>query len=141
MNRTIKTFLTVLAIAAAFLALTQLFGDTTVGISFGDDVMTLTAPRQYTVSVAYDDIRSLELTDSFDTGTALTGSESRRYAWGEWESPQYGRCTLCVSKKIDNAVVITTADGETILFNYESADTTQAIHQMLTELLADRANT
>lgn len=138
MNRTLKTFLTVLAIAVAFLVLTRLFGDTSIGISFGDDAMTLTAPRQYSITVDYDDILTLELTDSFETGTQLSGGENRRYVWGEWENAD-GRCLLCVSKKIDNAVVVTTVDGERVLFNYESADTTQGIHRMLLELLADRA--
>lgn len=139
MNRTVKTFLTVLAIAAAFLVFTRLFGDTTVGIAFDDDDMTLTAPRQFSVTVAYDDIQSLELAEDFAPGTPVTGDESRRCAWGEWECAGRGRCTLCVSKKIDCAVVIHCTDGGQVLFNYESADTTRAIHQMLLDMLADRA--
>ena len=138
MKQASKTLLVTVIVIAAFLLFARFRGDTVSNIAFGDDALTLTAPQKYTCVVDYDDIQSLELTDSFDPGTQVSGGENRRYIWGERETALWERCTFCVSKKIDNAIVITTTDGGHILFNYESEDTTAAILPMFRTLLDNR---
>lgn len=141
MKQSAKTLLVTVVVIAAFFLFSHFRGDTVTNISFGNDALTLTAPQQFTCTVQYDDILSLELAESFDTGTQISGGENRRYIWGERETEDRGRCTFCASKKIDNAIVLTMSDGGQILFNYESEDTTAAILSMLQSLLDDRAAT
>ena len=139
MKQSLKTLLTLVLVAVVFSVISGAVGGFSVGIDFGEDALTLRAPKNYTVAVKYDEFQSLELIEQAQTdSTVLSGGQNRRYAWGERENDALGTYSLCIARKIDPAILITTTDGRKILFNYESEDTTLAILDMLPDLLVER---
>ena len=142
MKKTLKTFLFAIVFVAFFMAFTRFTGRNTISIDFGENALTLYAPKDYTISMEYDRIQSLELVElPEDIGSTLSGDENRRYSWGERENATWGTYTLCVSKKIDVAILVTTYNNEIFIYNFESDDTTTSMLQMFTELLAHREAT
>lgn len=139
MNGRYKNLIWLVVILAAFTIYSFASGGTSTYLSFEGDAITVTAPESYTHAVNYDDIADVSLVDEFDAGTAVSGSENRRYYWGTWENNVWGEYTLCASKKIDNALVITTTSGDHLVVNYESESTTASLLELVNELLASRA--
>lgn len=139
MNGRYKNLIWLVVILAAFTIYSVVSGGTSTYLSFEGDTMTVTAPESYSYAVSFDDIAEVEVVDEFDAGTAVTGSENRSYYWGGWENDIWGEYTLCASKKISNALVVTCTDGSRLVVNYESESTTASLLGLVNELLAARA--
>lgn len=139
-NKVIR-FLLLLLVLAAFTVLSRFLGGANITLDFDEDALTIGGPKKLSVIVEYDRIAGLELVELADTGTLVSGGENRSYSWGTWENDTWGRYTLCAAKKADTAILITTQDGESLVFNYQDDDTTTSIFQMFTELLAHRVET
>lgn len=133
-----KALANILVFIVAFFLLSSLRGQTTVNVGFDEDSLTLTAPKEYSLVVDYDQVDTVELVDSFDPGSAVSGDENRGCRWGVWENSNWGQYTMTVSKKIDNAILLTKINGEKVVFNFENETSTASMHQMFTELLAHR---
>ncbi|MGM9607181.1 MAG: PH domain-containing protein [Oscillospiraceae bacterium] len=116
-------------------------GGTSISPDFGDDALTFSGPQKFSFTVDYDQIADLELVELTDPGTMLSGGENRSYYWGSWENEAWGTYTLCAAKKIDTAILLTTRDGEYLVFNYQDGDTTQSMLQMFRDLLEHRTET
>ncbi|MBE6017879.1 MAG: hypothetical protein E7233_09820 [Lachnospiraceae bacterium] len=138
-----KQFLKYLLYAAIFIAavylITVLFGDFQTSVKFGkDDALTLTGPRKTSVTVAYDDIESIELITLADPGEKVDGGSSRSYYWGTWKNEEYGEYKLFVSKKTPAAILVKTNAGEIIIFNQGDTVTTENTYKLFGELLDNR---
>lgn len=138
-----KQFLKYLLYAAIFIAavylITVLFGDFQTSVKFGkDDALTLTGPRKTSVTVAYDDIESIELITLADPGEKVDGGSSRSYCWGTWKNEEYGVYQLFISKKTPAAILVKTNAGEIIIFNQGDTATTENTYKLFGELLDNR---
>lgn len=138
MNERLKNIIWLVVILAAFTIFSTARGGTSTTLDFGDDKLTVNAPENYTYVVGYDEISSVELVDQFEPGTMVSGGETRKYQWGTWKNEFWGEYTLCVSKQIDNALLISRSDGELLVLNYESDKTTETLLDLFHDLLADR---
>lgn len=125
---------------AAVIIFTLIRGGSGMDMDFGDDTLVVSSPEEFSFSVDYDEISSTELVDFTDSGTMLSGGENSSYAWGVWENDAWGEYSMCVIKKLDTAILITTQDGERMVFNYESDDTTASLFQAFNEMLDNRAS-
>lgn len=141
MNSKSNTFLNIIIFLAALFLLNMFRGSSVTTVSFDDDALILGAPKDFSVTIEYDQIDTLELVEQFDSGTAVSGSENRKYRWGEWENDTWGQYTLCTTKKVEAAICLTTLDGEIVVFNYEDHEVTTSMYQMFMELLAHRTGT
>ena len=135
MNERVKNFVWLIIIIVAFSIFSVARGGTSTYLDFGEDALTVSAPENYTYIVNYDDISGLELVDEFDPGTMISGGETRKYRWGNWKNDAWGEYVLCSSKRIDNALLVTHADGTTLALNYESEETTDALLGLITNLI------
>ena len=79
----------------------------------------------------------MELRESFDPGTALDGGVKNRICYGLWHNEEFGDYHLFVSEKIDMVIVLQTARGEVLVFNYESEETTRRYFDSFTVFLTD----
>lgn len=138
MSQRLKNLIWFIIIIAAFVIVTQLRGSSGIYLDFGDDVLTVSAPNDFSHTIPYDNIVKLELVELTNVGTAVSGDENRKYYWGTWENDTWGQYTLCASKKINNAILITTTNKDFLVFNYESKETTEAMLKMFTELLENQ---
>lgn len=135
-----KRFLKYLVFAAIFLVayytITHLVGDFSISVKFGkDDALAISGPAKSSVTVSYEDIEHIELTELTDPGTKVDGGSNRTCYWGTWSNDRYGECTVFTHKKATQAILIRTRSGETILFNQLDNDTTVNTYRMFSELL------
>lgn len=135
MNERLKNMIWLIVVVVAFAIFSSVRGGTSTYLDFSDEKITVIAPENFSYVIGYEDIRNVELVDEIDPGTMLSGGETRKYQWGTWENQAYGEYTLCVSKRIDNALVFSLANGETLVVNYESDDTTQALLDLINDLI------
>ncbi len=102
------------------------FGRNTLLISLENDTVTLSGPEDSTYSVPFASIASMELRTGFDPGTASDGGTKNHIRYGLWQNGEFGLYHLFASDKIDTVIILQTADGETLVYNYESAQTTRS---------------
>lgn len=138
MRQGIKNFLWIILVLVAFFAFSALRGGTAMYLDFGEDAVVATAPEHFSHTVNYDAITNLELVDEFDPGTMISGGETRKLYWGTWKNDIWGEYTLCASKKIDNALLVTSSNGELLVLNYENEKTTEALLTLFSDLVANR---
>ena len=138
MSSRTKNLLWTVVVLIAFFMITSVRGLNEITIDFGDNVLSLSGPKQFSYLIEYDKIDSLSMVESFDPGTPVSGDENRRLMWGTYKNDRWGEYTLCVSKKIDCAILITMETGSLIVFNIESNDTTTALLDMFNDLLTAR---
>lgn len=137
MKSSLKVFLGFLAIVVIYYAVTAFGGGSSASVEFGQTSMTLHGPQEFSITLDYQEIESLEVvTLPKDLGTVISGGDAFLTSWGERENELWGEYTLFISKKIENAVLITTVDSNTIVYNYESED---ACEEMITLINAMKA--
>lgn len=137
MKSSVKAFLGFLAIVVIYYAVTSFGGGSSASVEFGQTSMTLHGPQEFSITLDYQQIESLEVvTLPKDLGTVISGGDAFLTSWGERENELWGEYTLFISKKIENAVLITTIGGNTIVYNYESED---ACEEMITMINAMKA--
>lgn len=105
------------------------------------------------LNVPYEDITSVTLTDAWDYGTLVCGSETGSARAGVWANEEAGDYALFALKKAEHVLVLTT-DGDglsvsgtkeetpavhTVVFSYESDETTDGIYNALPELLEQKS--
>lgn len=135
MSSRLKNFLWLVAVLVVFTLITSVRGQTGVSINFGDDTLDLTGPNQFSCSIEYDKIKSLSLIELTEIGEPVNGDSNRRYQWGTYANDAWGEYTLCISKKIESALLITLQTDDHVVFNFESEDTTTALLDMFNDLL------
>lgn len=140
MSERLKNLIWLVVILAAFTIFSTARGGTSTTLDFGEDNLTVTAPENYTYVVDYDEINNIELVDKFESGAMVSGGETRKYQWGTWKNETWGEYTLCITKRIDNALLISHSDGELLVLNYESDKTTEALLELFNDLLVDYKN-
>lgn len=138
MAQRFKSTLWFITILVVFILVVWYRGGNNIYLDFGDSALTVTAPSNYTHTVSYDDVSTLELVELSDAGTAISGDENRKYRWGVWENDTWGQYTLCTAKEIDNAILVTTTRDELFVLNYENNETTVELLEMFTDLLENR---
>lgn len=137
MKSSVKVFLSFLAIVVIYCAVTSFGGGSSASVEFGNKVMTLHGPQDYAYSLEYTQIKSMELIDlPEDLGTAISGDDALLLSWGERENERWGTYTLFISKKIENAIMITTVDDEILVYNYESEDANESMMNLISEMKA-----
>ena len=137
MKRFLKWVLYAVIFLAAYYLITSLVGDFSTSVKFDtNDTITISGPRKTSVTVAYEDIDSIELVTLGDPGTAAGGGTSRSYYWGTWKNDEYGTYSLFVSKKSSEAILIKTKDGKVILFNQQDNPTTSNTFKLFEDLLS-----
>ena len=110
-----------------------------VDLNVTGNSLTVSGPEDFSFTVDVDQIDRIELVELTDMGTAAEdGGETKSLYWGNWENDAWGRYTLCVSKRSDTAILITTVDDRRYVFNYESDETTMEMRQALLDYVEER---
>lgn len=103
-----------------------------------EDQLKVLGPNEYSFTVDYDDIDTVELITLDESAMTKTGATAKRYHYGLWADPELGDFERCCSIKFQEAVCVTTNDGHKYVFNSESAATTTEMVRMFNDLLAHR---
>lgn len=139
MSARAKNILFLVVVLVIFTIYSLSGGARTVYTEFGADALTLTAPEEFSYTLAYDQVSSLALVELADEGSVVSGGENRFCSWGVRENDAWGRYTLCVVKKADSAILVTTTEGDRLVFSCENDATTESLLPAFQELLAEQA--
>jgi hypothetical protein len=126
----------VIIIAVFFLFFRNNLRETTY-VSIGDDALLIQSYDGREISVPYQSLEQMELTDEMEFGDLLDGTDSVRGTSGLWENAAYGEYYLYINKKVDDYLVLTTDTG-TIVFNYESTGVTDSIYSGFADLMKEK---
>ena len=135
MQPQIKRALTVLLVLILAFAFYGVFGRNTLQLSLEGSTVTLSGPEGSSFSVPQSEIASMELRESFEFGTATDGGVKNHIRYGLWTNAEFGEYRLFTSEKIAPVIVLTTREGETLVFNYESENTTRNYFESFTDYL------
>lgn len=140
MESKMKAIANVAIFLVALFLITSARGKTTASVDINPESITLSGPDGYSYTVEYAQIKpgSVKLLgeEELDApGSAVSGDENRRYRWGQWENDSWGTYHICILRKIDAAILFETADGNTVIFNVESEDTTAAFADAFNDLV------
>ena len=108
-------------------------------LDIGGEAVVISAKPQadLTITVRYDEIRSLELLSELDEGELLDGGVSGRLHWGLREHGLYGMYQLCIDPSISRYIRFETAAGS-VIFNLESNSATEESYAAFARLLSAR---
>ena len=138
MSERLKNFLWLVLVLIIFGVITFFRGSSSMYLNFDGNTITVSAPENFVCSVPFENISDIEFIEEFDTGTMVNGSKNRKFAWGTWENETLGQYTLCASPKIESAIAVKEANGNILVFNYESNETTASLAEMIPALIESK---
>ncbi len=103
-------------------------------IHFDTDGLAVTLPDSTSLSLKYTDITDLQWVPDPDYGRCLSGGTENGCRYGTWESETYGTYFLSTNLDFSQSVLVRTAEN-TLLFNFESADTTRQLYESLCDAI------
>ena len=112
-------------------------GGSDVNFTLEADGLSLSGPGEFTVSVDFKDLTSIEFRDSLGLGDCVTGGSESGYTYGIWKNEEFGEYTLHVLTKVEAYMILTETNGSIVVLNIENAKTTEAFSQNLTEHLQE----
>ena len=135
MQPRLKRILLTLLIIALGIFFYGVFGRNTLLLSLDNDAVTLSGPESSGYSVPFSSIASMELREDFDPGEAVDGGVKNHIRYGLWQNSELGNYRLFVSDKIGPVILLRTADGEVLVYNYESEQTTRSHFESFLDFL------
>ena len=134
-QRFTRSCCTILIILAALLLFWR-FTPPSAKLSLDGEAFSVADGDTVDVSIPFAKIRTISLIGTLERGEMVRGTSTRHVARGIWENDAYGEYTLCINERINCCLVIQ-ADSQTLVYNYESSETTQGIYDMLVQALCD----
>lgn len=105
----------------------------------GRDTIKITAADGVKHVIPFDGVESAELFDDFsdfDMGELVSGGETRKAISAVYRNAELGEYALFVTPKYQKYIVVTVPE-ETIVFNYRSKEDTEALYNLICELMED----
>ena len=99
------------------------------------DGLTISGPDNFSASIEFKDVVSIEFREEFDRGRCITGGNEGKITYGIWENDEFGEYSLYVLTKVDACMILEGSGGDIIVFNIENAKNTQAFTENLIEYL------
>lgn len=115
-------------------------GSAAILLDAGDTTLTLHAPSDYALTAEYAEIMTMSVVETPEQTVLEAGVTERNIAYGERNDPRYGLCEICILDKVPVCICLQTVD-RTLLFNYESEDSTRTLFDALAELLRENGYT
>lgn len=127
-----KRIKTILGLCLAGVIVVLLLSGGRKGIQVGvqNQVLHLAYSDQQSWDIPYENITAMELVQSLDRGSFVSGVESRGQSFGMWENQSFGVYRLCAFADIDRTILLHLPEG-VVAFNYESDDATEKLYQAL----------
>ena len=138
MESRVKRILLPLFIVVLAVFFYNVFGSNTLLLSLEGEAVNLTGPENSSFSVPYSEIASMGLREDFEPGTAVNGDLKNHIRYGLWHNEELGDYQLFASDKIDVVILLRTTEGEALVFNSESADTTRNFFETHSAFLAEQ---
>lgn len=147
-QRNLSIFLLLAAIVVVLLFFRNSFSEP-IYLEAADTSFNATGPDGESVSVPYADITGVTLTDAWDVGNLVAGSDTGSARAGIWQHDAAGDYALFALNKTEHLLVLTLGgDGvsvsgagddaspvHTVVFGYESDETMDGVYAAMPDLL------
>jgi len=127
--RTVRRVLTV-CVAAGFIIYLIVTRQTAVITRFDNDSLSISYGEQVSVSIPFNEIISVTLTDALDTGTPVAAVTDARVSAGTWHSDVFGDYTLFVYMNVQQLIIVESEQGY-CAFNLSNANDTKLFYEAL----------
>lgn len=108
-------------------------GEQKVSTTVEADGITFQADSGYTAELQWDEISDIEVVEDFPYGTLVEGTDNSKEKSGIWNNDLFGEYELIANAKVSSCIVCTTNSGRTVVFNYESEESTESLLKALQE--------
>ena len=92
----------------------------------------ITGRSGYELPVDYARVAVIEYRQEMDYGALIDGVDDGKEKSGRWENDEFGQYLLCVNAKVTPCIVLHAAE-QTMVVNFESQQSTQALYDALVE--------
>lgn len=137
MSATKKNYIVVLVIFIGFALFCISRGDYSIQLSLADHCLTVDGPEEFLYSVDFAQVESVVCSDEWEVGSCVAGNTKYGYQFGTWENDKFGQYQLCAMTRNNVYMIVTTADKEMLVLNFESPETTEEFCQTLIQYLSD----
>ena len=124
-----------LLIIAAFTLFYFFRGDYSLNPSFTGGVFTLDGPQGLTYTAKFEDVAALKYINDMEPGETLSGGSRYGYRYGTYRNEPLGDYMLCSMSKLNDYIVVTDRDGNTLAFTADNAEATKNLYDAFLELL------
>jgi hypothetical protein len=135
-NPALRSCIIVFIIIIGYTIYTIMTGGNSVGFTWKDTYVEIAAPDTKTVTILYDDIKSVEIEENLDYGECIDGGKNRTWNYGTWENNRWESYQLFVKPKLEKCIVLTKSDDSVIVINSESDKVTSSIYENLLTIIS-----
>lgn len=121
----------VLLVIVGFGVFYAMRGSTAPSYELDGERFVLLGPEEFATEVRLDQIADMQLLDSFQPETCISGGTTGGCAYGTWENAELGRYQLCALTRVNNGIMISERNGNITVCNFESAQTTNDFYRSL----------
>ena len=107
-------------------------------LEFGEDALTVIAPDQSFATIAYGDIRHVNLLTNPAYGSCVFGGQEKGCWYGTWNNDQWQHYHLCVHPGVNTCLAIMTDAGAYVV-NGKSDPDTATIKSQLERVMSGQA--
>ena len=95
------------------------------------DSFVLSGSADYSFSIPISSIDTVELTVYDAAGDCIEDHSTRNYTLGTYKNDSFGTYKACLLKKVSDCIFIKCKNGDSFVFNYESASSTRELHKAI----------
>ena len=118
--------------AAVILLLSQMMGGESASLlSLKADGLVFESTSGLSSAVSWTEIRSVEVRQAADYGAVVQGTDNSKEKSGIWKNAEFGEYELFVNPGIKTCIVCFTNADQVIVFNFESADSTMSLYEVI----------
>lgn len=130
--------LLIIVLVAVTLYMLMVRAEASYSLDFGDTSMTISASDEMgSIVIPYEDVQYIELLDTYEVGTMISGKSDRLLYYGVFQNELYGEYLLCVRPSVENAIRINMED-QVVIFNYESEEVTAELCDTMEDFIAEK---
>lgn len=117
----------------------EISADKESATEIGRDSIKITAADGVKHVISFDEVETAELFDdfsAFNMGELVSGGETRKAISAIYRNAELGEYALFVTPKYQKYIVVEVPE-ETIVFNYRSKEDTEALYNLIRELMEE----
>lgn len=111
-------------------------GEQKVSAAVAEDGLSFKTESGYASELKWDEISAIELQENFAWGTLVEGTDNSKEKSGTWRSDALGEYELIANAKVADCIVCFLDSGRIMVFNFESAESTESLFTAIQEKLA-----
>lgn len=112
-------------------------GSQVIAVTIEEDGLSLLSEAGTDFRFGWEEVKDLELREEWDYGTKVEGVDNGEEKSGTWENTELGEYMLLVNADIRSVILCGMENGENLVFNFESEESTASLYRAMLEKLEE----